>query len=155
MALLSDSQNLDLDLGLRGFGSKHPGEKFDWTRGCPISGSNRNNWMSENSYQGIYTCLKLSGLCHAECRNKQPFSLAIDTRLLLARVYSCRFTLCLLKKQQRTLRLKRKDPCASLKISLLICLERKYCKFLSEFTTIHRLIESMAIKYRETFSLSY
>ena len=55
----------------------------------------------------------------------------------------------------KDLTLKRENPCASLKISFLICLERKYCKFLSEFTTIHRLIESMAIKYRETFSLSY
>ena len=51
----------------------------------------------------------------------------------------------------KDLTLKRENPCASLKIFL----ERKYCKFLSEFTTIHRLIESMAIKYRETFSLSY
>ena len=55
----------------------------------------------------------------------------------------------------KDLTLKRENPCASLKISFLICLERKYCKFLSEFTTMHRLIESMAIKYRETFSLSY
>ena len=71
-------------------------------------------------------------------------------------VAPCGLALCfLLKKQQRTLRLKRENPCASLKISFLICLARKYCKFLSEFTTMYRLIESMAIKYRETFSLLY
>ena len=48
--------------------------------------------------------------------------------------------------------LKRENPCASLKISFyrdMICLERKYCKFLSEFTKMYGMIvlhkESMAI----------